>query len=105
MAWISYLPFVIHRRFPPSKNIGYAPMTYVVSFTGEKVTCFHHFLNECPVKPVGFKSVAALKQVSIGYNLLINPLSPGIKLQILLLCFHTFLTEVMGRSCSNTNRL
>ena len=28
-----------------------------------------------------------------------NPLSPGIKLQILLLCFHTFLTEVVGRSC------
>ena len=29
----------------------------------------------------------------------INPLSPSIKLQILLLCFHTFLTEVVGRSC------
>ena len=29
----------------------------------------------------------------------INPLSPGVKLQILLLCFHTFLTEVVGRSC------
>ena len=28
-----------------------------------------------------------------------NPLSSGIKLQILLLCFHTFLTEVAGRSC------
>ena len=28
-----------------------------------------------------------------------NPLSPGIKLQILLLCFHTFLTKVVGRSC------
>ena len=28
-----------------------------------------------------------------------NPLGPGIKLQILLLCFHTFLTEVVGRSC------
>ena len=28
-----------------------------------------------------------------------NPLSPGVKLQILLLCFHTFLTEVVGRSC------
>ena len=28
-----------------------------------------------------------------------NPLSPSIKLQILLLCFHTFLTEVVGRSC------
>ena len=30
---------------------------------------------------------------------LFNPLSPGIKFQILLLCFHTFLTEVVGRSC------
>ena len=29
----------------------------------------------------------------------INPLNPSIKLQILLLCFHTFLTEVVGRSC------
>ena len=29
----------------------------------------------------------------------INPLSPGVKLQILLLYFHTFLTEVVGRSC------
>ena len=27
-----------------------------------------------------------------------NPLSPSFKLQILLLCFHTFLTEVVGRS-------
>ena len=30
---------------------------------------------------------------------LLNPLSPSIKLQILLLCFHTFLTEVVKRSC------
>ena len=29
----------------------------------------------------------------------INPLSPDIKLQILLLCFHTFLTELVGRRC------
>ena len=29
----------------------------------------------------------------------LNPLSPSIKLQILFLCFHTFLTEVVGRSC------
>ena len=28
----------------------------------------------------------------------INPLSPSIKLQFLLLCFHAFLTEVVGRS-------
>ena len=33
----------------------------------------------------------------ISENLLshVHPLSPGIKLQILLLCFHTFLTEVV----------
>ena len=28
----------------------------------------------------------------------VNPLRPGIKLQILLLCFHTFLTEVVGEA-------
>ena len=31
--------------------------------------------------------------------LIVKPLSPSIKLQILLLCYHTFLTEVVGRSC------
>ena len=36
---------------------------------------------------------------------LINPLRPSIKLQILLLCFHTFITYVKGRSCSNINRI
>ena len=30
---------------------------------------------------------------------IINPISPSIKLHILLLCFHTFLTGVVGRSC------
>ena len=29
----------------------------------------------------------------------VRPLSPSIKLQILLLCFHTYLTQVVGRSC------
>ena len=29
----------------------------------------------------------------------LNPLSPSIKLQFLLLCFHAFFTEVVGRSC------
>ena len=32
-------------------------------------------------------------------QLVFNPLSPSIKLQTLLLCFHTFLTEVVRRSC------
>ena len=32
-------------------------------------------------------------------NWTFNPLSPSIKFQILLLCFHTFLTKVVGRSC------
>ena len=35
----------------------------------------------------------------------LNPLRPSIKLQILLLCFHTFITDVKGRSCSNINRI
>ena len=35
----------------------------------------------------------------------INPLRRSIKLQILLLCFHTFITDVKGRSCSNINRI
>ena len=34
-----------------------------------------------------------------------NPLSPSIKLQILLLCFHTFLREVVGRGCESINRI
>ena len=34
-----------------------------------------------------------------GGTAIFNPLSPGIKLQILLLCFHTFLKEVVGRRC------
>ena len=38
-------------------------------------------------------------------NNTINPLRPSIKLQILLLCFHTFITDVKGRSCSNINRI
>ena len=41
--------------------------------------CLHLLLRLCPA--------------------LFRPLSPSIKLQILLLCFHTFLTEVVGRSC------
>ena len=28
----------------------------------------------------------------------LNPLRPSIKLQILLLCFHTFVTEVVGEA-------
>ena len=39
------------------------------------------------------------------FSTLVNPLSPGVKLQILLLCFHTFLTEVVGRSCSDINTI
>ena len=40
-------------------------------------------------------------KVVIDYNVRseLNPLSPSIRFQILLLCFHTFLTEVVGRSC------
>ena len=35
----------------------------------------------------------------VGIRKAFNPLRPSIKLQILLLCFHTFLTEVVKRSC------
>ena len=34
-----------------------------------------------------------------------NPLSPSIKLQFLLLGFRTFLTELVGTSCQNINRI
>ena len=37
--------------------------------------------------------------VNPWFGSLVNPLSPSIKLQFLLLCFHTFLTKVVGRSC------
>ena len=40
-----------------------------------------------------------------GLVIPINPLSPGLKLQILLLCFHTFHTKVVGRICLNINRI
>ena len=45
-----------------------------------------------------------LSVVYVAFNVFLflfsfNPLSPSVKLQILLLCFHTFLTEVVGRSC------
>ena len=42
---------------------------------------------------------AGVEQVEGRGKCSINPLSPSIKLQILLLCFHVFLTEVVGRSC------
>ena len=35
----------------------------------------------------------------------LNPLRLSIKLQILLLCFHTFITDVKATSCSNINRI
>ena len=44
-------------------------------------------------------SAQSRKNPKMTFMGLFNPLSPGVKLQILLLCFHTFLTEVVGRSC------
>ena len=38
-------------------------------------------------------------------RIIVNPLRPVINLQILLLRFHTFRTEVGRRSCSNINRI
>ena len=49
--------------------------------------------------------LALVSPTSTRPVLRINPLRPSIELQILLLCFHTFITEVVGRSCSNINRI
>ena len=46
-----------------------------------------------------------MHDIKTNLQMVINPLSLGVKLQILLLCFHTFLTEVVGRSCQNINRI
>ena len=56
-------------------------------------------------KPAPLGSITVNGSVLRDKALAINPLSPSIKLQILLLCFHTFLTEVVGRSCLNINRI
>ena len=55
-----------------------------------------------PVKKSFVQSTTqTMNRVQILFTVMsvFNPLSPGVKLQILLLCFHTFLTEVVGRSC------
>ena len=44
-------------------------------------------------------SICNMTDRSWGEYLLKRLGSPCVKLQILLLCFHTFLTEVVGRSC------
>ena len=44
------------------------------------------------------------KDPPINVMLAVNPLRPSIKLQILLSCFHTFITDLKG-SCSNINRI
>ena len=36
---------------------------------------------------------------SFSFIFTLLAIKPSIKLQILLLCFHTFLTEVVGRIC------
>ena len=49
---------------------------------------------------LGINDVMTKQVKKAGTNVKsINPLSPSTKLQILMLCFHTFLTEVVGRSC------
>ena len=49
------------------------------------------------VNQISHKAFAIV--ATVGVLGVLNPLSPSIKLQILLLCFHTFLTKVVGRSC------
>ena len=44
-------------------------------------------------------------QAKRSLDISINLLSLTIKLQFLLLCSHTFLTEVVERSCKNINRI
>ena len=61
---------------------------YFVIF--EKLTIFRHGI---------------LGSERVNHPLQFNRLRPSIKLQILLLCFHTFITDVEGRSCSNINRI
>ena len=63
------------------------------------------FVRSCCYLRLG-RVVIIVSQICFSsYLKSFNPLSPGVKLQILLLCFHTFLTEVTGRSCLNINRI
>ena len=82
---------------------------YGVEIPGSKVRGKPDCSNEG--KEQGDGGISAVPKTTVNYsdtrehdllsdnNASFNPLSPGVKLQILLLCFHTFLTEVVGRSC------
>ena len=83
--------------------------------TGGALACICHICcDKCPWvpggRPLGLAAdtrinamlppkVPVTEGISLLVRLRVNPLSPGVKLQILVLCFHTFLTEVVGRSC------
>ena len=43
--------------------------------------------------------------ICLGDSAMLNPLSPNIKIQILLSCPHTFLIDVEWRSCDNFKRI
>ena len=63
---------------------------------------FNHFdkVGGMAISIVPFRAFPYVEEcnyVANGHNF--NPLRPSIKLQILLLCFHTFITDVKGRSC------
>ena len=66
---------------------------------------FKGFIDQLPLLaylPISEKRRKLRKNIprsEASKNSPINPLRPSIKLQILLLCFHTFRTEVVGRSC------
>ena len=58
-----------------------------------------HLINEKILKSFIEGGEHLLCFACISLDRAFNPLSPGVKLQILLLCFHAFLTKVVGRSC------
>ena len=51
----------------------------------------------CGFEPYHVRAIA--EEVRTKKPCLLNPLRPSIKLQIILLCFHTFITDIKGRSC------
>ena len=57
-----------------------------------------NFENNVSILDLALSTVKGLRFVQVSHNFF-NLLRPSIKLQFLLLGFHTFPTEVVGRSC------
>ena len=62
-------------------------------FQGRMTSSPRHVLLPSPYFWSGFDSLDKISTLRT-----VNPLRPGIKLQILLLCFHTFLAEMWGEA-------